>query len=421
MSERCDLLSRMTWLMCQTVVKHVLLMKAKRSTLEMRYFVRERKDPLLIMTWVMSPWWWTRRTWTSEFQDYHIPLWSMRRVPAFENWFRKLRTTQIDMLFNKICDKINQFQFRIKTNDSGCGQHRIMWIARDGTQTWCTACLSYWNTRLIYCTCGHFLHEETGVNRKFINYTMGFLRVLEYVIKKGRPRGHRCVKKPGDKEDHLDHQLKKKCKKQKFQGIHDMTDSYEIMSSVSEWLNIIEMKIFVDDGMLLRMKITLTIWPHKNTSTIRTNGGFIQISKVLILCHWGIDLFSSKHCLLCNDYNKKQKKNHKCLLVQTKPKQWEAQGSSSTWWNWQGSWWTPYHSESQEGDAPSIEWTVRPVTRSIWQASSKKDFHELNLFCYRLIVYSWRRSTVTDGRCKYNTSNDPFSKCESQQEIRVQV
>ena len=104
-----------------------------------------------------------------------------------------------------------------------------------------------------------------------------------------------------------------------------------------------------------------------------------------------------------------------------KPKQWEAQGSSSTWWNWQGSWWTPYHSESQEGDAPSIEWTVRPVTCSIWQASSKKDFHELNLFCYRLIVYSWRRSTVTDGRCKYNTSNDPFSKCESQQEIRVQV
>ena len=38
-----------------------------------------------------------------------------------------------------------------------------------------------------------------------------------------------------------------------------------------------------------------------------------------------------------------------------KHKQWEARSSSSTWWNWQGSWWTPYHSESQEGDAPSIE------------------------------------------------------------------
>ena len=32
----------------------------------------------------------------------------MRRVPAFENWFRKLRTTQIDTLFNNIYDKIKQ-------------------------------------------------------------------------------------------------------------------------------------------------------------------------------------------------------------------------------------------------------------------------------------------------------------------------
>ena len=45
-----------------------------------------------------------------------------------------------------------------------------------------------------------------------------------------------------------------------------MTDSYEIMNSVFEWLNNIEIEKFVDDGMLLRMKITLTNWQHKNTS-----------------------------------------------------------------------------------------------------------------------------------------------------------
>ena len=37
-----------------------------------------------------------------------------------------------------------------------------------------------------------------------------------------------------------------------------------------------------------------------------------------------------------------------------KSQQW-AQSSSSTWWNWQGSWWTPCPSESQDGDAQSIE------------------------------------------------------------------
>ena len=31
--------------------------------------------------------------------------------------------------------------------------------------------------------------------------------------------------------------------------------------------------------------------------------------------------------------------------------------SSSTWWNWQGSWWTPYSYESHDGDGPSTDRT----------------------------------------------------------------
>ena len=49
-SVESDLFSLMTWLMCRTVLKHVLFMKAKRSTLKMKCSVRKRKDPLLIMT-----------------------------------------------------------------------------------------------------------------------------------------------------------------------------------------------------------------------------------------------------------------------------------------------------------------------------------------------------------------------------------
>ena len=150
-------------------------------------------------------------------------------------------------------------------------------------KTQCKACLSYWNTSMIYGTCGHFLHKETGVHRKFVKYTMDLLPVPEYVIKKGRPHGHRYGKKPGDKEYYLANQLKKKCQKREFQGIHDrFLHDQEFRIRMIE---IIETKTFVDDGMLLRMKITLTIWQDKNTSIIRTNGGFIQISKVLILCH----------------------------------------------------------------------------------------------------------------------------------------
>ena len=29
--------------------------------------------------------------------------------------------------------------------------------------------------------------------------------------------------------------------------------------------------------------------------------------------------------------------------------------SSSSWWSWQGSWWTPYSYESHHGDVPSTD------------------------------------------------------------------
>ena len=50
---------------------------------------------------------------------------------------------------------------------------------------------------------------------------MAFLSIPDYVIKKGRPHGHRYGKKPGDREYYIANQPQKKCKKRFFQGIHD--------------------------------------------------------------------------------------------------------------------------------------------------------------------------------------------------------
>ena len=58
-------------------------------------------------------------------------------------------------------------------------------------KTQCTLCLSYWNIGIVHCTCGHFLREGTEANRRFIKYTMDLLSLPKYVIKKGRPHGHR--------------------------------------------------------------------------------------------------------------------------------------------------------------------------------------------------------------------------------------
>ena len=50
---------------------------------------------------------------------------------------------------------------------------------------------------------------------------MDFLSIPEYVIKKGRPHGHRYGKRPEDKEYHLAHNLKKRRQKMDIKKIHD--------------------------------------------------------------------------------------------------------------------------------------------------------------------------------------------------------
>ena len=99
-------------------------------------------------------------------------------------------------------------------------------------KTQCKVCLSYWNIGIVYCTCGYFLRKGRGATRQFIKYTMDFLSIPEYVIKKGRPHGHRYGKKPGGREHFSANQLAKKCKKKFFQA--SMTDSHETKHSVIE-------------------------------------------------------------------------------------------------------------------------------------------------------------------------------------------
>ena len=85
-------------------------------------------------------------------------------------------------------------------------------------KTQCKVCLSYWDIGIVYCTCGHFLREGREENQKFIKYTMDLLSIPDYVIKKGRPHGHRYGKKPGDKEYYVANQLKKEVQEEMLPG-----------------------------------------------------------------------------------------------------------------------------------------------------------------------------------------------------------
>ena len=85
----------------------------------------------------------------------------------------------------------------------------------------CKVCLSYWDVGIVYCTCGHFLRDDTTENKKYIKSVLDLFSIHHYYIRKGRPHGHRHGKKEGDHEYFIANQLKKKCKKRDFLSIHD--------------------------------------------------------------------------------------------------------------------------------------------------------------------------------------------------------
>ena len=213
-------------------------------------------------------------------------------------------------------------------------------------KTQCNVRLSYWNIGILYCTCGHFLHKERGANQQFINYTMDLLSGPGFVIKKGRPHGHRYGKKPGDKEYHTANQLKKKCKKKYFQGIHNrfirdaefhnrMVENNRDENFCRKW------DALADEDHTHHLTpqeypLYKSIWwLHSNkqgSNTVRTTHRSDFKKALSTLQQW------------------KQKEEGALQTPTNSDRNQQLAQSSSSWCNLQSSLWTPFSYESHDGD-----------------------------------------------------------------------
>ena len=241
------------------------------------------------------------------------------KVPAFENWFRKLRTTQIDTLFNKIYDKIRHithlFQNRRKwfrkwatSNCLNCSRRIPKRSAQHAyhTGTWASSIAhagiscrkKQWPIENSLNKRWTFFHFQSMLSRRedLMATDMGKSQETKNII--WLTNWRRNAKRKSSKES--------------------MTDSYEIMNSVSEWLNTIEMKKFCrrwdvvadedhtyhlsEERILLLQEQMVAPFP---------------ISLVLTPYHWEDVLISNKRCLPWKVYTKKLEKNNTCLLILT--------------------------------------------------------------------------------------------------------
>ena len=103
-----------------------------------------------------------------------------------------------------------------------------------------------WSEGIVCCTCGHLL-KEIAAKRGVIKDTLDVLSIPEHVIKKGR-HGRRYGKTPEKNEYRQAHNLKKRCIRKHFKGIHDrFLRDPEFRTSMLEHDRDEEMCIKMDD------------------------------------------------------------------------------------------------------------------------------------------------------------------------------
>ena len=194
----------------------------------------------------------------------------------------------------------------------------------------CKACLAYWDVGIVYCTCGHFLRDDTTENKKYIKSVLDLFSIPNFYIRKGRPHGHRYGKKEGDQEYHTANQLQKKCKKRQFLSIHDrfIRDTWfrKTMIELGRTEEVIrEMdKLANEDHTHIATEEELNV--YRSNWWIRSN--FV-----------GSDTMPIRH--------RPDFKEALSTLRRLKNAEDQAyyqnwwQSSSSSWWQWQDSWWHP--------------------------------------------------------------------------------
>jgi hypothetical protein len=197
----------------------------------------------------------------------------------------------------------------------------------------CKACLAYWDVGIVYCTCGHFLRDDTTENKKYIKSVLDLFSIPNFYIRKGRPHGHRYGKKDGDHEYFIANQLNKKCKKKNFLNIHDR---------------------FIRDARFRKTMIEM----GRTEEVIRQMDKLANEDHTHIATEDEINVYRSNWWLRSNIVNSdtipvRHRAEFKAALstlhrIKNQEDWW--QSSSSSWWTWQDSWWHPqsdYHHDER--------------------------------------------------------------------------
>ena len=230
----------------------------------------------------------------------------------------------------------NPFSDESKVAIMAAGNTELCEIIDVEPKSQCRACLTYWSAGIVYCTCGHFMEDDTTENKKFFSSVSDLCSIPNFYIRKGRPHGHRYGKKEGCKEYHTANQLQKRCRRKKYDSIHDR---------------------FIRDKTFRKTMIEL----GRSEEVILEMDRFASEDHSHIATQEEIDAYRGNWWIRSNvvnfetmptrhqpDFKKALSTLYRLKKAEDKKHFENWSQSSSSWWQWQTNCWEPYYENSPQ-------------------------------------------------------------------------
>ena len=78
--------------------------------------------------------------------------------------------------------QFNPFSKESQDVRKGAGNTEVCELLDVEPKAQCKACLSYWDVGIVYCTCGHFLRDDTTENKKYIKSVLDLFSIPNFYI-----------------------------------------------------------------------------------------------------------------------------------------------------------------------------------------------------------------------------------------------
>ena len=288
----------------------------------------------------------------------------------------------------------NPFSHESKVSIMAAGNTELCEIINVEPKLQCKACLKHCSTGIIYCTCGHLMTDDSAENKKYISAVLDTFSIPNFYIRKYRPHGHRYGKAPGCKDYFTANQRARKCDKKKYDSIHDRYIRDKTFR-----------KAMIEVGRSEKIIKEMDQFLSEN-HTYKATKAEIDVYRGNWWIHSNVANFDSMPTRHQPDFKKALSTMHHLKQAEDEKQyaKW-SQSSSSSSWQWQTNWWESDHEYSPQR---WYDHWLHGVTRYLVANYSFAEWVsariEFKVFYREYIGYSWRQSTVTDGRCKYNTS-----------------